>query len=205
MRLRPAVSLLPALLVALVLACGGDSEPPAPAPTATSEAPAAGPEAAVRRYVQEALAKEYAGDCGEAGRDVAKVCSMARGQRADMRAFVIGPVASETTHWLILEERGGQWSIIHTQALTPDNRAVPGVPWPLRLGVDVVVAGANPCVNVRTEPKIVAGNAVDCIRDGRLIKLAAGPTVSDDIQWWQVEGRTGWVAGDYLRYPDAAQ
>jgi hypothetical protein len=28
---------------------------------------------------------------------------------------------------------------------------------------------------------------------------------ADGLQWWQVEGRNGWVAGTYLRYPDAAQ
>jgi hypothetical protein len=45
--------------------------------------------------------------------------------------------------------------------------------------------------------------AVDCIRDGTRIKLSAGPTEGDRIIWYQVEGRTGWVSADYLRYPDA--
>jgi hypothetical protein len=47
--------------------------------------------------------------------------------------------------------------------------------------------------------------AVDCIKDGTKVRLVAGPSAADGIQWWQVEGRTGWISGDYLRYPDAAQ
>ena len=201
-----------ALLFGLLLfgaACGGggDPEPAAATPTQTPEAQTAGPAAALRRHVMETMAKDYAGDCAstEAGRDAGKICSVERAQRANQRAYVLGLVASEGAQWVILEERGGQWPVVQTQAITGDNRAVPGIPWPLRLGVDVVVAGADPCVNVRTEPKIVAGNAVDCIRDGTVIKLSAGPTLADDIQWWQVVGRSGWVAGDYLRYTDAAQ
>ena len=34
---------------------------------------------------------------------------------------------------------------------------------------------------------------------------ASIPSNADNLIWWQVEGRTGWVAADYLRYPDAAQ
>jgi hypothetical protein len=98
----------------------------------------------------------------------------------------------------------GQWTLASAQNLTPDVAAVPGIPWPLRTGVDVVVAGANPCVNVREGPSLNQ-RAVDCIRDGTVIRLAAGPTAADNIQWWQVSGRTGWVSGDFLRYPDAAQ
>jgi len=46
---------------------------------------------------------------------------------------------------------------------------------------------------------------VEITLDGTRIKLTAGPTNADNLIWWQVEGRTGWVAADYLRYPDAAQ
>jgi hypothetical protein len=51
----------------------------------------------------------------------------------------------------------------------------------------------------------ITQQAVDCIRDGTTIRLTAGPTVADNINWYQVEGRTGWVSGTYLRYPDATQ
>ena len=78
---------------------------------------------------------------------------------------------------------------------------MPGIPWPLGAGVEVVVK-AGGCLNVREGPGL-SQKAVDCIADGAKIKLAAGPQVVDNIAWWQVEGRSGWVAGDYLRYPDA--
>jgi hypothetical protein len=64
----------------------------------------------------------------------------------------------------------------------------------------VVVVGTGSCLNVRTEP---GGDAVDCITEGSAIVLAAGPEEARDLQWWRVEGRDGWVAADYLRYPDA--
>jgi len=179
---------------------GAPTTPGAPA------APAGNPVAAVAASVQQLLAKPLIEDCTKAdpGRDAGKLCATARGERQGRRAYAVGPIAGQPTHWFIVEPQGNQWVISQTISLTPDNAAVPGVPWPLKVGADVVVVGASPCVNVREGPGLNQ-KAVDCIRDGTRIKLTAGPTNADNIIWWQVEGRTGWVSADYLRYPDAAQ
>ena len=64
--------------------------------------------------------------------------------------------------------------------------------------------GTGQCLNVREGPGLNQ-KAVDCLPDGARIRIATGPAMGDDIQWWQVQGRSGWVAADFLRYPDAAQ
>ena len=174
--------------------------------TTAPAGPAGNPVAAVAASVQQLLAKPLIEDCTKAdpGRDAGKLCATAKGDREGRRAYAVGPIAAQPTHWFIVEPQGNQWVVAQTISLTPDNAGVPGVPWPLKVGADVVVVGANPCVNVREGPGLNQ-KAVDCIRDGTRIKLTAGPTNADNIIWWQVEGRTGWVSADYLRYPDAAQ
>jgi len=191
---------------------GADGQPTAAGGTApgggtTAPAgPAGNPVAAVAAAVQQLVAKPLIDDCSKAdpGRDAGKLCATARGEREGRRAYAVGPIAGQPTHWFIVEPQGNQWVVSQTISLTPDNAGVPGVPWPLKVGADVVVVGASPCVNVREGPGLNQ-KAVDCIRDGTRIKLTAGPTNADNFIWWQVEGRTGWVAADYLRYPDAAQ
>jgi hypothetical protein len=44
---------------------------------------------------------------------------------------------------------------------------------------------------------------VDCLADGTEVTIDEGPVEADGFQWWRVEDRSGWVAGDYLRYPEA--
>lgn len=190
---------------------GPDGQTTAPGGTGTGgttapAGPAGNPVAAVAASVQQLLAKPLIDDCTKAdpGRDAGKLCATARGEREGRRAYSVGPIAGQPTHWFIVEPQGNLWVVSQTISLTPDNAAVPGVPWPLKVGADVVVVGASPCVNVREGPGLNQ-KAVDCIRDGTRIKLTAGPTNADNFIWWQVEGRTGWVAADYLRYPDAAQ
>ena len=191
----------------MVLGCSGDNNTSEPTPEPTAGNVASGPaEQALAQYVQTTLNKEFIEDCtkAEAQRDAGKVCSTFRGERGNFRAYVLGATFSEGTQWAILEQRGGNWTVASTIQLTPDNAGVPGIPWPLTPGADVVVAGAAPCLNVREGPGLNQ-RAVDCIRDGARIKVAAGPVAGDNILWWQVDGRNGWVAADYLRLPDALQ
>ena len=202
--------LVPMLLLAGV-ACfgggGGADSPPAETPEPTSAAGVPGsPEQALARYVQQTLQKPFVEDCTRAdvAVDVNKVCASFRGERDQQRAYVLGLTFSEFTEWVILEKQGSEWKVASTSALNADTAAIPGIPWPLRTGVDVVVAGAQPCLNVREGPALNQ-KAVDCISDGATIKLSAGPLVADGFQWWQVQGRAGWVAGDFLRSPDAAR
>ena len=197
--------LLTALMAAAVACGGGDNKKPDPTPGPTETPSASGPvEQALKRHVETTLQRPFVADCSLANptNDVNKVCAAARGQRGNQRAYAIGQTFSEFFQWVILEERSGQWTVVSTSPINADTAGIPGVPWPLRTGVDLVVAGAAPCVNVRLGPTINQA-AVDCIADGTKVRLTAGPTAADGINWWQVEGRTGWVAGDYLRYPDA--
>jgi hypothetical protein len=208
---------LPAALVltaVLGLACGGggddnndaDSTATAEAQvTPTAETPADPAIGAVQSYVETELQSQFVPNCAEAdaATDAGKVCATLQGERESMRAYVIGQTFSEVTEWVIVEERSGSWEVVATKTITSDTAGIPGIPWPLRTGVDLVVAGSEPCLNVREAAGLNA-LAVDCINDGTTIQLAAGPEVVDDIEWWQVDGRAGWVSGDYLRYPDAA-
>jgi len=206
--LRP--HLIFALLPALFLACGGgggDSNDPTPEPSPTQAA--SGPaEQALARYVETTLQRQFVEDCTKAdvAKDTNKICATFRGERANQRAYVVGPTFSEPTQWVILEDKGGgQWAAAGTTLLNADAAAVPGIPWPLRTGTDLIVVGVKPdCLNVREGPALNQ-KAVDCIAEGAKIRLSAGPLLADNINWWQVEGRSGWVSGDYLRYPDAAQ
>ena len=201
--------LLPALFVALfVLACGGDSEPP-PEPTATVPAASptpntASPEASLGNYIEETLGETFLEDCSRAVvEEVAgKICSIFRGERGDLRAYILGRTFSEPFQWAILEKQGTDWRVIHTPAIRFDTAGVPGIPWPLTSGTDVVVVGADPCVNVREGPGLDQ-TAVDCLSDGTIVQLSLGPIMADDFEWWQLAGRAGWVVADFLRYPDS--
>jgi hypothetical protein len=197
-----------ALALSLTAACGGGGggKKPEPTPEPTQPAATSGPEAALAQYVQTTLQKQFVPDCSKAdvNTDKDKVCAAFQGERDNLRAYKLGTTFAEFNQWVIMENRNGQWAVQGTLVLNADTAAVPGIPWPLRTGVELVVAGSNPCVNVREGPGLNQ-KAVDCIKDGTKVRLTAGPTAADGINWWQVEGRTGWVAGDYLRYPDAAQ
>jgi hypothetical protein len=208
---RLLAGLLAILTLALACACGGGKSGGTANATPEATATEVGDPAiaALAAHVTASTSEEYAGDC--AGLDPAaaanKACSMAKGERNGQRAYLIYKDAAKTPdHWAILAQANGVWQVVATQQLTPANASVPGVPWPLAIGAEVIVVGLapDPCLNVHEGPQLSA-KAVDCINEGAKITLAAGPQVADHIAWWQVQGRTGWVAGDYLRYPDAAQ
>ena len=203
------VSFIAPLLALALVACGGGggNGPPAPTPGPTATPQGSGAvEQALGRYVDTTLAKPFLEDCtkADAQRDGGKICAAFRGERGNLRAYVLGATFSEGNQWAILEQRNGQWTVVYSQQLTADNAGVPGIPWPLAPGADVIIAGADPCLNVREGPSLTQ-KAVDCIKNGTKIKVASGPAAGDGIQWWQVAGRSGWVAADYLRYTDAAQ
>jgi hypothetical protein len=204
------VTLLLGLLCLLLVACEGDGGGGEPTPSVT-ETPdpsteANSPEGVLRAHVQATFQREFVADCAQAvvATDAGKVCATAKGERDNLRAYTLGQVASEGIQWVILQLLNGQWSVAKTQQITRDNAAVPGVPWPLKTGVDVVVVGADPCVNVRPGPGLAAP-PLDCVNDGTVLRLSAGPAPADNLEWWQIEGRSGWIVSDYLRYPDAAQ
>ena len=194
-----------------LLACGGGSstkEEPTPVASAT---PSDAAQQALSKQIETSFAAQYGGDCGaQPAAEHGKFCSVVRGERDGVRAYAVGPVGAEGRAWIFLANQNGQWNVAQVKQITRDSSAVPGIPWPLRTGVDVVVAGAGVCrtvgngLNVREGPSLQQ-RAVDCLSDGMRIKLATGPVDGDNLIWWQIEGRAGWVTDTYLRYPDAAQ
>ena len=212
--LIPAVALilLVAIIAVVAMVCigGDDSADDPPEPTPTQEvtptiAAGTAQETALIAHVASTQETEYSGPCSEADAtaDVGKVCSIYRSEREGVHAFVLGLTFSEGFEWAFVAMQGGSWRVVETTPITPESAAVPGIPWPLSVGAEVVIAGTGNCLNVRTEPGL-GGSAVDCIDEGTVITLSEGPEEADDLTWWRVEGRDGWVASLYLRYPDAA-
>jgi hypothetical protein len=159
-------------------------------------------EQALSDYVKTQLNQEYAGDCTTAIMPAGNgMCSAARGDRQNRKAFLVGPSSYEFTVWVFLRKQGTAWTVESTLAVKPETVNAPGAPWPLEKGAKVIVGGTGTCLNVRVAPSVKEA-AVDCIADGTVIVLEDGPVEADGYQWWRPEGRSGWVAGDYLRYAD---
>jgi hypothetical protein len=209
---RPNVALAVLVLTALAavgVACGimGDSTKDAvvtPAPDATSEA-AVPPEEALRGWVQNRLEVGFVANCDEARRpdDVGKQCARFRGEREGMLAYELGPVFSEYTRLVILKRVGDTWTLARMEERDPNLPPVPGIPWPLEVGVSVVVAGTDDCLRVRERPGTQAPE-VACLPDGTAVTISSGPVEIDGFEWWQLEGYDGWSASNWLRYPDEA-
>lgn len=204
----------------------GEQETVASSPTvAPSPTPSRSPEeTAIDDYVRTVLNGTYSGDCsaavvnqqqpaatapagdGTPGPAPAanSLCSQHRGEREDVKAYVLGLPLAEPSYWVFLEPVGGGFQVLDAVEITTEVTAVPGTPWPLRPGAEVVVTGAAPCLNVREGPALDQA-APDCIPDGTTVIVASGPVEGDGYQWWQLEGRAGWVVDLYLRYPDESQ
>lgn len=198
----------------LLGACSSGGDGPAPtsggtAPSGTQPADSAtvtstAPEEALSIYVQRRLSQGFVANCDDAKRpdDVGKQCAKKLGERNGFVAYRLGPTFGDYTRIMILEQRDGVWTIAQQEAHDPNQPDVPGIPWPLEVDAEVVVVGTAPdCLKVRQQPAIT-GTELDCLQDGAKVKIVAGPTSADDIDWWQLEGQ-GWAASNYLRYPDA--
>jgi hypothetical protein len=194
----------------LLAACFDDdgSEPgvTATTPTASPTPQTGAPDQALSVYSLQKHQLEYAGDCQAAqpDRDEGKLCTSFVADRGPVKAYIAGPAFSEYTIWIFAELKTGQWQVVGEFPMNPQAADVPGVPWPLTVGAQVIVVGTGRCLNVRAGPGLGEA-AVDCIQDGSTVKLAEGPQDVDGFQWWRLEDRDGWVAADWLRYPDAAQ
>lgn len=207
------VSVLAAAALALACSSNGSPAPPTntqppgsttePSTPGDGEAPATSAEEAIQRYVQNRLIQGFVADCSKASRpdDVGKQCAKLLGKRGDLRAYALGPTFSDPTRTLVLKPENGDWTLLYIQNI--DANSPPGIPWPLEIGAQVVVAGTAPdCLKIRAAPG-TGSEQTDCIDDGLTATVVAGPVQQDDIEWWQLEGR-GWAAGDYLRYPEEA-
>ena len=161
-------------------------------------------EQALADYITTQLKQEYAGDCTAALMpDIKGLCSAARGERQNRKAYLIGPSSYEYQLWVFMRKEGGVWKVDTTLPVKAETVNAPGAPWPLEKGAKVIVGGTGTCLNVRVAPGVKEA-AVDCIPDGTVIILEDGPVdvEGDEFLWWRPEGRSGWVAGDWLRYTD---
>jgi hypothetical protein len=182
---------------------GGDEASATPQNGATgTPSETVGAEQALADYITTQLNQEYAGDCTAALMpEVKGLCSAARSERQDRKAYLIGPSSYEYQLWVFLRKEGSAWKVESTLPVKPETVNAPGAPWPLEKGAKVVVGGTGTCLNVRVAPGIKEA-AVDCIADGEILVLEDGPVDADGYQWWRPQGRSGWVAGDWLRYVD---
>ncbi len=156
-------------------------------------------EQALSDYITTQLKQEYAGDCTAALMpDTPGLCSAARGERQNRKAFLRrAQLLRVSPLWVFLRKEGSAWKVESTLPVKPETVNAPGAPWPLEKGAKVIVGGTGTCLNVRAAPGIKEA-AVDCIADGTVIVLEEGPVDMDGYQWWRPEGRSGWVAGDWL-------
>lgn len=198
------------LLVVLASACTLFEDRGRPEEAGTPGAPGASasgssPEEALRRYVERRLNLGFVPDCEDARRpeDVGKQCARFRGERQGLRAYELGPTFSTYTRLVILRRAGDAWTIEHLENRDPNEPPVPGIPWPLDIGASVIVAGTGDCLKLRDRPGLLA-HEIDCLEDGTAVTIAAGPVEIDGLEWWQIEGYEGWVAGNWLRYPEEA-
>jgi len=206
---RAKALFLPVFFSVLLAGCidfdGGEPGPTAtPAVSPTAEGPA-GLQEAIAAYVRDQIQEEYIGDCASAQLpdDQGKICTLFKDEQNGLRAYTAGPAFVEFSTWLFVQEEDGRWLVVARFDIHEEAAGVPGTPWPLTEAAQVVVTGTGDCLNVREGPGLEAP-AVDCLKDGTKIELAQGPVEADDLQWWRVEGRAGWVAADWLRYPDEA-
>jgi hypothetical protein len=194
-------------LAVLGAACdvlGGDksAESSDATPTPGADTPGTAPEEALRLFVERRLSQGFVADCEDAGRpdDVGKQCARFRGERDGLRAYELGPTFGEYTRLIILQPAAGTWSIAHMETRDPSEPPVPGIPWPLRVGATVVVAGTSDCLRVRQHAGTLAP-PVTCLDNGTAVTISNGPVDIDTFQWWELEGY-GWSASNWLRYPD---
>jgi hypothetical protein len=161
-------------------------------------------EQALAAYVQGTLQQPYLGDCSTvvaAATPQPGLCSTERSDRLERKAYLVGANPLQFQKWVFLLRQGNVWAVQSALDVKPDSLSAPGAPWPLEKGAVVIVGGTGTCLNVRVSPSIKA-DAVDCIADGEKIVLEQGPVEADGFEWWQPQGRSGWVASDWLRYAD---
>lgn len=195
-----------ACAAALAIGClggGGGSEGGTPTPNASL--PSTPPEDVLRLYVDRRLFAGFVANCDDAKQpeDVGKQCARRVAERDGLLAYELGPTFSEYTRLIILKAVGDTWTIEHLEERNPNEPPPPGVPWPIEVGAQLVVAGTAPdCLRIRDRAGL-RGGEVACIDDGIAVTVVSGPVEVDGLEWWQLEAY-GWAAGTYLRYPDEA-
>ncbi len=210
LRRTTGVAVAVVALSALAIACSSRNDAgtaPGATPPASGGTPTAAtaPEEALRLYVERRFVLGFTPDCDQAQRpgDVGKWCARFRGERDGMLAYELGPTFGEYVQLIILKPADGSWTIARLENRDPNLPPVPGIPWPLELGANVIVAGTGDCLRIRESPGVRAPEK-DCLDDGTVVTVSDGPVEADGFEWWRLEGYAGWAASNWLRYPEEA-
>lgn len=209
MRVKPPLALLllalPFLSVAAI--CGGGGGKKATPTPATPAGTFANPLDAMKPLVEARYDREFIGDCTQAKNpdDIGKLCGTFRGQRGDMVAYDVGPAFGQPLILLIVQNKPSVGWTVTDGILADPAKPTAAIPWPLRTGEQVVVYGNGPdqCLRARQSPGL-QGVVVTCQPDGVRGVVTEGPVDADGYKWWKVtgDGWFGWMAADWLRYPD---
>ncbi len=205
--MRPRLLVLATVLslAATLAACSGG--PSKPAATATPKVPTAVD--VIGQWVHDNRNVDFIGDCNNAkpGIDVGKQCVRIAGVRGTRRAYSLGPTFSDPTALAMVEqEKDGTWKLLSVTNRDLSQGEVPGIPWPLQVGDEVVIVGLakGDCLNVRDQPT-QKGKQLACEPQGTKAIIQDGPKQADNFTWWKVtgDGFSGWAADHWLRLPDA--
>ena len=196
-----------AIATALMLA-GCSSGDGGPSGTATPDVPSA--EDALGAWVRNNRNVDFVPTCSEAkeGIDVGKWCAAEIGRRGTLRAYGLGPTFSEPTALAMLEEKAAPegWVVLSVQNRDPSQGEVPGIPWPLQSGDEVIIIGVgeNDCLRIR-EQATQSSKQLFCMPDGTKAIVQEGPVDAETFTWWRIagDGFSGWAAGRWLRLPEA--
>lgn len=195
-----------AIAAASLAACGGGSSKPADTPTPAVP----GAVETLGEWVRTNRNVDFIGNCADAkpGVDVGKLCASEAGTRGTRRAYYLGPTFSETTALAILEQsqQDQTWSVLSVTNRDPSAGAIPGIPWPLQVGDQVIIIGLGEtdCLSIREQPTQSA-NKANCMPDGTKAIIQEGPVVAETFTWWRIagDGFNGWAAGTWMRLPEA--
>jgi hypothetical protein len=64
-------------------------------------------------------------------------------------------------------------------------------------GQQVIVSSPTGQLNLRSSPELIDGNIVGGVTNGEYVAILAGPRVTENIEWWQVQlvsGQRAWIA-----------
>lgn len=207
MRTKPAIAillLLPLLSVAAICG-GGKKEEPTPTPGTSGFTSAID---AMRPLLEARYDRPFIGDCAQAKTpdDLGKLCSVFRGQRGTLVAYDVGPTFGQPLITMIVDNKPDTgWTVVDGFLADP-AKPTTAIPWPLRTGEQVVVfgVGEGECLRARQSPG-QQGVVITCQPEGTRGVITEGPVEADGYKWWKVsgDGWFGWMAGDWLRYPDA--
>jgi hypothetical protein len=207
-----------ARLLAFVAVCGVglalaacSSGPSKPKASPTPSVPT--PEDVIGQWVHTNRNVDYLGNCqlAKQGVDIGKLCVSVAGTRGKLRAYNLGPTFSDPTALAMVEQqKDNTWKLLTVTNNDPSAGDVPGIPWPLEVGDQVVVVGLadGDCLKIHDTPS-QTGKQSACEAQGATGIIQEGPTQAENFTWWRVSGNgpagafNGWAVDKWLRLSSA--